>query len=198
MSQITIVLSRVILHEPLEFPTMVACLVAFAGFAAITLDKHTGTTGLESGKKVAGILVALAGAVCTSAAHIVTRWLGRRVHSQWNVLSLGVFSTLFGSLLLLAEKSPKEELFLAFASWKHAGALFLVGFSSYVGASSINRALQLIPAGTTGVLRSLDIPLSILLGCLFLGERIVSTQTLLGTLVILFASVSLGYLRSGP
>lgn len=184
------------MHEPLELPTILACVVAFVGFAAITLDKHTGTKGLEAGNKVAGILTAVLAAFGGSATHIVTRWLGRRIHSQWNVLSLGVFSAFFGLLLLLAEEFPKKELLLAFSSWKHTAVLCCVGCSSYVGASALNRTLQLIPAGTTSVLRSLDIPVSILLGCVFLGERIVSLQTLIGTVVILCAAISLGYLRS--
>lgn len=97
----------------------------------------------------------------------------------------------------MARESPANQFRMAVSSWTHAILLVGTGLSSYVGASCINRALQLIPAGTAGVLRALDIPVSGLLGFVFLAERIASLQTFVGTVVILLASISLGYLRAG-
>jgi drug/metabolite transporter (DMT)-like permease len=191
----TLLASHFLLREPARRVELLSCAACLAAVAAIA----TAPDALDGGKETAalrplGVAFALGGALLQCAAYIVTRWLGGRVHAQYNVLSLGATSLALG--LGLLNVGLAAEVAAAATSPRRMAVLAAAGACSYAGASSVNRALQLLSAGTVSVLRSLDIPISYVLAAVVLGERVAAPQSIVGSLVILVASSVLGYSRA--
>jgi drug/metabolite transporter (DMT)-like permease len=194
---VTLLLSHVFLGEAVRGVEVASCVCCLAGVLVISLSPGSAES-LPAGHPVvhrpSGILFAVLCALLQATAYVVTRWMGSRVHSQWNVLSLGFASLLLG--LGLLNRSLPAEAQRALSSRSHLLIIAGAGIGSYLGASGVNRALQLLSAGTISVLRSADIPISLALGFAFLGERLSSWYSLAGTVSITLASLTLGHSRA--
>lgn len=208
---LTLLASQALLREPatrVELAACSACLVAVAGIATapdslaassgLDFDGGTGaaasTTAAAKAPRAAGIAFGLAAALLQAMAYVATRWLGGGVHAQHNVFAIAVWSLLAG-MALLGTQLP-GEMASAATDKRQAGLLVGAGALSYLGTSAVNRALQLVSAGTVSILRSLDIPVSYMLAWLVLGERVTSSQSIAASVVILLASCVLAYARS--
>lgn len=165
-----------------------AILISFA-----PLDAGAATGG--DALRFSGAVYAALSSLCLSISYVLARSLGKRVHSQWHVLSLGIYASAIGIVFMRADFAHA----FAIVSRNLAVSLpLLIGssFCLYAGGSAVNRALQLLSAGSVSVMRSFDIPLAYLLAFVFLGELPRSCNALIGSVVIIISTVTLGWSRA--
>lgn len=164
-----------------------------AAATAATTPHSSAITPMES---LRGIAYGVVAAILSSFALVLTRFIGTSAHFLWNVTSLGMFSLCLGLALCGRDAVPAVVALVATppAVLAASGA----GLGSFIGASSLNRAIQLLPAGTVSVIRNIDIPIAFAFGAYFLGERHPSRESVAGALVIMLATVWLGTHRLRP
>lgn len=191
---LTLVLANFWLGEPVLRVEIIACVASFGAAIFIACAPEDVASAAPT-QRLSGIVFAALGALFASFSLVVTRSMGKRVHSQWNVLSLGGNSLVIG-LLWAMQRGIAAGLAPVIVSWRLTVPLLLgAGASSYMGASSENRALQLAGPGTVSILRSMDIPLSYVLAWVFLGEPVGSWQSVVGAAVLGLSAISLGASR---
>lgn len=182
---ITSVLSAIFLKDAFTISHALILATNFLGIALVsqpsTVDSATPGTFLV------GIAFSLAAALSVSVVYTVLRALGHSTHfvSGSVALSVGlvVFSFIFGN----------REALDAFRTNTH-GAFFVTisgmcGFGSQV---MLGRGLQNAPAGPAAVVRSLNVPISFILGLVFLHE-VTNSMGLLGIMLVLSSIGAIGW-----
>lgn len=141
---------------------------------------------------VLGVSAALLAAFCTASVYVLIRSMGAKVHFLLSVVSLGIMAMITPILLkLIQDQNPlktaaffSETFTNSFSQSGPATTLVCVSLFSFCAASFLNRGLQLIPAGKTATLRTLDIPINFLTGFLVLGENPDTITQVVGSLLI--------------
>lgn len=181
---LTTIASALILHDhPLTFPLACTIIANFIGVALVSSGADILTKGIEH---LDGILYALGMACCATAVFVLQRAMGLRVH-----FVLGVFAYGMGCVLV-AGLSAKWDDVLA-VMYNRKGALFALGsgLAGFGSQSFLNRGLQHSPAGPAIVVRSMSVPVTFVLGLVFLGER-VTLRAITGVAMVLGSVAMIG------
>lgn len=180
---IIMLLSGAILGEPI---TGLHCFAAVASFGGILLIARPGfndETGIISKRdRIIGSLAAFASAWFNGFEYVIVRGLGTSIHFMTSVLALSIASVIasiplggpIGLESLLGNREGTANIMLS----------VLFAFLAQVCA---NKGLQYCRAGPGGLTRNLDVPISYLLGLLFLGEK-PSWLSSVGSCIVLSAT----------
>lgn len=182
---ITSVLAAVFLHDAFTFSHVLILATNFIGIALVSQPSTVNSSSPES--FLIGIAYALAGALSVSVVYVVLRALGHSTHFVLGSVALSVglvvFSLIFGTVdsVKAIRTNVPGTLFSTISS--------TCGFGSQV---LLNRGLQDAPAGPGVVVRSLNVPISFLLGLIFLHESPNFTG-LLGISLVLCSIGAIGW-----
>jgi drug/metabolite transporter (DMT)-like permease len=191
---LSLVLGWLLLGEAVGAPELLCGALCFSGILVIaSASPDAAASAASTDTRLIGLAFGLSGALLTATAFTLTRFIGPRVHHQWNVLALGVSSTAL-SLVLLGWSAPsvvRESL----ANAPRVAALAGGAVCAFLGSSGSNRALQIVPAGYYSVLRNGDIPVAMVLGALFLGDTHFARESVVGAALIGGATMCLGLRR---
>lgn len=178
---LTAITSAVLLRDhPLTLELMLTIAANFTGIALVS-DPTT------QGAHLAGVLCALGMALMSTAVFVLQRAMGLGVH-----FVLGVFAYSWGCAFIAACVARSEDISQVFTN--RQGALFALcsGIAGFGSQSFLNKGLQHAPAGPAIVVRSLNVPLTFVLGLVFLGER-PSLMSLGGVAIVLGSVVAIGF-----
>lgn len=185
---ITTVLSALFLHEPITLVDIVSLVTNFAGVLFVAqppfLFDHV-VDAIPNANPTLGAICALLAACCASTVYTLIRSLGLRVHFILNVVSLG-----FGLLPLALVMAGPQDLHHML---HNAAGLCVNVMGSVAGFGCVacfSRGLQFCRAGPAMVIRTMDIPMSFVLGYCFLDERL-SGLTALGVVLVVAASLAI-------
>ena len=182
---ITMLLSSLVLAEPITFLDVVAVIISFIGVLLISRPGFD-VVNISKSDRIIGSLLVFASAFSCSAAFVVVRALGTGIHFMASVFSLG-FASMALSTALGGAINPTD-----FISMKVAAVLvFFASLFAFFGHCCNNKGLQQCRAGPGVLIRNLDVPLSYLLGLLFLGET-PSWFSFVGSCLVLFSSLLIG------
>lgn len=179
---ITTILSAIFLTDPLTCMLMLTVMTNFAGVAMVSQPTGEGTHWV-------GVAFALGMAFASSIVFVLQRAMGLRVHFVLGVLAYGV-----GCALIAAVTA---DLFDVRSLFNNASGTFFAlcsGLAGFGSQSFLNKGLQRVPAGPAIVVRSLNVPITFLLGLWFLGER-PSVLSLFGVAIVLGSVAGIGYLQ---
>lgn len=177
---LTAIFSALLLRDILLSPCLLFTI--FTNFVGIALVARPTTTGTN----ISGVLCALGVATAASTAFVLTRAMGTRIH-----FVLSVFAFSLGCITMVAFTATKEYVYHVFHN--RQGVMYAVcsGIAGFGSQSFLNKALQLAPAGPATVVRSLNVPLTFVLGLLFLNERPTGIS-MVGVGVVLFSVAAIG------
>ena len=182
---ITMLLSGLVLAEPVTPLDVVAAIISFIGVLLISRPGFD-VVNISKSDRIIGSLFAFGSAFLCSAAYVAVRALGTGIHFMTSVLSLG-FASMTLSTVLGGAISPTD-----FVNMKVAFVLVLIAsLFAFVGHCCNNMGLQRCRAGPGVLIRNLDVPVSYLLGLLFLGET-PSWFSFVGSCLVLFSSLLIG------
>lgn len=184
---LTIVMSNVILGEPITATDSMAAVLSFVGVVLIAQPEFDfSADAISRHESTIGILAAFGSAFFSVVATISMRCLGTGVHFIVFVLDLGLCSTILA--LLLGGASSTTLLLMR----KEGIILVLVAsLFGFLGQCLVSRGLQLCRAGPGMLLRNLDVPVAYTFGLVFLGET-ASMGGLFGSSLVLLSTVIIG------
>ncbi len=181
----TLVISAQILREAFGIREVGAALLSFAGIILVsnpTLEIHI--TEMPDSNFALGCFIAVMSGFVVAFAYVTLKLYGAKIHYMCSVLSLGVWTAIFGVLMGGATMQPLKEnstgAFFAFV-----GCIFGVMSQCF-----LNKGFEYCRAGTGSMLRNVDVPIAYLLGLVFLNEvphfasLIGSTLVIAGTLLV--------------
>lgn len=178
---LTAITSSLLLRDhPLTLALMLTIAANFTGIALVSDPTTQGT-------HLAGVLCALGMAIMSTTVFVLQRAMGLGVH-----FVLGVFAYSWGCAFIAACVARSEDISEVFTN--RQGVLFALcsGIAGFGSQSFLNRGLQHAPAGPAIVVRSLNVPLTFVLGLVFLGER-PSLMSLAGVVIVLGSVVAIGF-----
>lgn len=180
---LTAVFSSLFLRDMPLSPQLVVTIVAnFIGIALVARPT-------AAGSNMAGVCCALGVATAASTAFVLTRAMGTRVH-----FVLSVFAFSLGCATMVACTATKEYFHQVVANRQGVMYAICSGIAGFGSQSFLNKALQLAPAGPATVVRSLNVPLTFVLGLLFLNER-PTKSSMVGVGVVLVSVAMIGLLQ---
>lgn len=191
---ITIVLSSVILHEPVSVVEVFAAVLSIFGAALVTradampaaASEAASTALMEPARRVIGSLCALISASLAAVAITAIRHLGASVHFMTAVVSFGLFATAtaipFGGVIGLPS--------LLSYGYGTVSVLAAAVFG-FMGQCCITLGLQRCRIAPGILLLNLEVPLSYVLGLAFLGERPTILRAI-GSILVFVAAVVIG------
>lgn len=184
---ITMLMSHYVLSEPFSRLELLAGIICFSGVALIS--RPGSGPVIDTTDRLLGSFCAFAAAVLSSMVFVAVRSMGTGVHFMVSVLSLSV-ATILVSAGLGGALSPAGLVRMK------EGALAALGAAlfSFSGQCFLNKALQLCRAGPGTLIRNLDVPITYLLGLLFLGEK-PSWFSLVGSCLVLTGTLMIGVLQ---
>lgn len=178
---LTAIASAVLLRDhPLTLELMLTIAANFTGIALVS-DPTAQSAHL------AGVFCALGMAIMSTTVFVLQRAMGLGVH-----FVLGVFAYSCGCAFIAACVARGDDVSQIFSN--RQGALFALcsGLAGFGSQSFLNKGLQHAPAGPAIVVRSLNVPLTFVLGLVFLGER-PSLMSLCGVVIVLGSVVAIGF-----
>jgi drug/metabolite transporter (DMT)-like permease len=189
---ISVFFGCVFLGESAGLVELLSAIICFIGVVIIASSYGGGgfvsSDASAISERFHGLLFGLGGAVLTSVGYTVARFIGHRLHYQWNVFALALSSVAI-SLCLLGN-STFAVLQMSTASLPRNFVIAGAAVCSFLSASCTNRALQVVPSGFYAVLRNGDIPIAMFLSAAFLGDRL-PQASLVGAVLIFGATLAL-------
>lgn len=184
----TALASALILRPPDHPLTPGLCLTILGNFIGIALvsgpsfSSSSSSSSSTSSTWLAGILCALGMAMSSTTVFVLQRAMGLKVH-----FILGTFAHSIGCAINAALTGSANDVAQIWVN--HGGLLFAVlsGLAGFGSQSFMNLGLQHAPAGPAIIVRSLSVPMTTVLGAVFLRE-VPGVLGLLG-MVIVFGSV---------
>lgn len=172
---ITLILSNVVLHEPVSVVEVMAAALSIVGAALVTHANGNHTTDgdgdghtilIQPARRVIGSLCAVLSAMLSAVAITAIRHLGASVHFISTVVSFGLCCTVmaipFGGLLS----------FHRFAQFGYGSiAVVVAACVGFAGQCCISLGLQRCRIAPAILLLNLEVPLSYVLGMVFLSEQ---------------------------
>lgn len=163
---ITMMLSAALLGEAITRADGLAAFMSFAGILLIARPGFNDEAGIVSNSdRIIGSLAAFAGAWLGAAAYVIVRFLGTSVHFMTSVFSLS-FACILTSVLLGGFIGPSGLI----ENKEGAINIIVAALFAFAGQVCLNKGLQHCRAGPGVLIRNLDVPISYVLGMLFLGE----------------------------
>lgn len=192
---ITMLLSALVLHEPVTLVDAGAVVSTFIGVALVsqpTFLFHRNQTDIVGSVETKfehtdiGLAFALGAACCASSVYTLTRAMGTRIHFILNVIVISISFSLFALIF-----SPAEDFINLFNNRMGLLVVIVASAASFGCVASFSRGLQLCRAGPAMVIRTLDIPITYVCGFIFLSET-VSPLKLMGVVLIFGSSAAIG------
>lgn len=140
-----------------------------------------------------GLGFGIASAFFTAIALTTARKLRSSVHVLWNVFSLNLCSML--AALALLNKDVVPIVAQGFDTSRGVAVLVSTGLLGIAGVTMIDRSVQLIPASTVTVIRNVEIIIAFAIGALFLSERSHPPESVIGSCMIMAATIMVAVLR---
>lgn len=180
-------LASALILRPRDHPlTPGLCLTILGNFIGITLVSGPSfSTTSSSGSNttwITGIICALGMALSSTTVFVLQRAMGLKVH-----FILGTFAHSIGCAINAALTASGNDVQQVWTN--HGGLLFAVlsGLAGFGSQSFMNLGLQHAPAGPAIIVRSLSVPMTTVLGVVFLRE-VPGILGLLGMMIV-FGSV---------
>lgn len=162
---ITTLFAACFLRERITAFHLLSLTACTAGIYLIANPDLLSTTHLHSPNILLGSLLALTAAVIVSITSIIVRHMRASIHYMHYVTSYAIFLFLFTA----ATATPAH--LAALHTHPHAVAIVLAAsVSEFVQISLLNLGLQHCPAGAGTLIRTIAIPVSYVLGLLFVAE----------------------------
>lgn len=176
---ITSVLAAVFLQDPFTVPHLLTIVLNFSGILLTSQGSYASQE--NSRQALLGIGFALISAMSASMVFILVRKMGLRVHFILSCLFSG-----FGYVLVSFALASHTDL-IAIVN-NRPGTIFalLSAIAGFGSQSMLTRGVQLVSPGPAAVVRSLNVPLTFLLGLVFLSER-PSAFSLMGVSLVLLS-----------
>lgn len=182
---ITSILAALFLQDPFTLPQLLTVALNFFGVALTS----QGSYAFRENKDLAllGIVLALLSAVSGAIVFITVRAMGLRVHFVLGCLFSGIFY--FPIFFFLGTHADVVAIFK-----NPTGTLFAIlsGMAGFGSQVMLTRGLQLVSPGPAAVVRSLNVPMSLLLGLVFLSEK-PSALSLVGIMLVLLSVASVAW-----
>lgn len=183
---ITLVISHIVLSEPLTFLDCIATAASLVGILLVSYPDGESQSETSARERIIGSALGIACAFLSSVAYVVIRSLGKSIHYMVNVLSLGV------AILLISVSMGGYVGPQAIMSNKWGSLLIFIGsVTAFIAVAFLTVGLQNCNAGRGLLIRNLDVPLTYMLGMLFLAE-IPTALRLLGSAMVLSSAVMVG------
>lgn len=183
---ITSVLAAIFLGDAFT-PSHILTLVL--NFTGVTLTSHGSYAARDAAPDgiLLGVSYAMLAALAASIVFILVRAMGLRVHFVLGCLFYGVGCAVMALLL-----GSRADLIAIRDNANGTVFALLSGLAGFGSQALLTRSLQLVPPGPAAVVRSLNVPLSFVLGLVFLAERpsVVST---LGVALVLASIASVAW-----
>lgn len=178
----TAILCTLAFGEPF---TMRLVFVLFLNVAGIAMVSHPAMSPDESNNAIWGVVEALLGAFAAALSFVFIKWMGTTVHYSHNMLAYGLGCAVMSMMMI-----SRKEVTQVFDNT--TGSLLAVASaaSSFVSKSALNHALPLCPGGSGLVVRSLSVPMTFILGLLFIGQQL-TLSGILGAVLVLLSVVGL-------
>lgn len=181
----TSVLAAVFLNDPFTAAQLLTLVLNFSG---VLLTSRGSYASQENGSlALIGIGFALISAMSASLVFILVRKMGFRVHFILSCLFSGL-----GYVLVSCVLATRDDL----SAIKNnlTGSIFalLSAFAGFASQTMLTRGLQLVSPGPAAVVRSLNVPLTFLLGLVFLSER-PSAFSLMGVSLVLLSVATVAW-----
>ena len=183
---ITLILSNLVLSEPLTALDCIAALVSFVGVVLISRPDGDLVSQLSVTHRLVGSICSIMAAFSAAIAYVTIRSLGTSLHYMLNVLALA-FATMIISIPLGGFTPPEAIMQNKWGSFY----VILGSLAGFTGQSSLNKGLQYCRVGPGILIRNLDLPLAYLLGMLFLDESPTPLR-LLGSGMVLCMAIMIG------
>lgn len=162
---IAIAMSSVILGEVFGALELTAALVCFVGVALVsnpTLEINLSLLGHSD--YVSGCILAILASCSVAAAYVTVKSYAKRVHYLVSVLSVGIWAFLMGIAMGGADPGPLLQ------NSMHTTVVVVGCVFGVLAQCFLNKAFEYCRAGMGAVILNADVPISYLLGVLFLGE----------------------------
>lgn len=195
-------------------------LLSLISFLGVALISRPALSASAVPHHVLGVILAISAAALSAGAYSVVRSLGQRIHFMFNVLSLGLCSSIgwltcamlsFCCFLIGVDgKLLVTDIFFAVTTvwlWPTLAAsvrgyaasnatltlLLLQGFFAFFGQCFLNSALQ-YAGGLSVMMRNLDVPIAYAFG-IGLGE-VPTWQAGVGSAMVVVASATISFRRA--
>eukprot|EP00171_Calliarthron_tuberculosum_P008454 IDg8454t1 len=179
-------LSNFVLGERIGGWEILAASMSFFGIVLVANpDLSLDLSGTHSPSYLLGVCLGLLSAMIAACAFVTTRYLGSQVSFMSNVIAFGVTTSIIGT-------SMGGATFASFRGQPECLALALFGgVAGFFGQCFLNKGFQYCDAGAGSVLRTIDVPLSYVLGLIFLHE-VPHSVSLFGSLFVVAGAVTIG------
>lgn len=186
---LTSILAALFLHDVFSLRLVGILAINFMGIVLVSRPALTLTDPHMQQLAVEGTGLALVSAFTASCVFVLVRSMGLQVH-----FVLGVFAYGFGCVLVslvIADAHALQQI-----RDNVPGMLFALasGISGFGSQTMLNRGLQLCPAGPAIVVRSITVPVSFVLGLIFLGE-VPSFWSIVGVGIVMSSIVAIAYVK---
>lgn len=184
----TAMMSRIFLNETVQTTDLLAIALSAVGTSLIAFTQGSDGSSLT----LLGVALIAVAALLASFAYTIIRHLGMTINFMSSVLAFSSFCVL-ASIPLRAPQALYEML----SNPEHRNALLPVGSAgliSFVAQCALNLGLQRARAGPAVLITNIEVPITFLLGYLFLGEK-PGWLTALGSLCIVGATLTIGIMK---
>lgn len=189
---ISMVIFAILLRMSFNFLDFLVAVMCAAGVIFVSLPQVFQSNGIPDASSISfgstelGAFYAILAAVLRAFGYYLNRILGSKVHFSFKILSysvgLGFISFFFGGL---------GNIWEIFLNMKGVLAAVIGCLFGFLSQSIGSLALKRIAIGPSLLIRSVSLPLSYILGIVFLKENI-SIRTLIGTVLITASSAVVG------
>lgn len=162
---ITSVLAAIVLKEPFTMAHFLTLVLNFTGVIMTSRGSYSSHNTANQFVLI-GVTFAILAAVFASIAFILIRIMGLRVHFILGCLFYGV-----GCFFLSFFIGSYEDVLMISSNYKGTFFALLSGFAGFGSQSMLTRGVQRLAPGPAAVVRSLNVPISFLLGLVFLSEK---------------------------
>lgn len=181
---VSVALAAMIFHECVPFRHVGAAIIAAIGAACVSLPNGFNSLHLFSGQSnehALGVGLAISAAVLAGVSLTALRKLSLNSHFMVAVMAFGVsgFVTGFPFILNLPGGLTQKE-------YIHGGAFISeAAICGFLGQCCISRALKDCPVAPAAIFLNLEVPMSYMLGLMFLGEQPTTIQSVGSSLIVL-------------
>lgn len=186
---VTLVLCNIVMGEPITVVDIIAVTISLIGAALVTRPESTATEVLKqvpATVRIIGSLLALFAATLAAVAYTVIRYMGMSVHFMATIFSLG-FCGIFITAFMGGAITPTQ----LFTYEGGATACIIGAVISFLAQIFLTYGLQRCPGGPGTLMSNIEIPLTYILGLVFLGEQLVPLR-ILGAVFVITAALIIG------
>ena len=167
------IVAYVVLGEPYTGIDFAVAMVAMVGVVCVAqppaiFGKTSGADAdpsVTSTQRWVAVGLALMGACCSAGSYICIRSIGKAYSYQIHTFYFALVGIIAAPILAVSV----QELRFPATAWEWSGSIG-VGICGFLGQTAINKGAQLVPAGTVGVIRLLDVLFSFVWQMLFTSD----------------------------